>query len=64
MKETLMLEKLEELEKKYDELTIAISDPNLINDQTNWQKSVKNRAELEEVVQAYQDSQILTFQLF
>ena len=55
MKETLMLEKLEELEKKYDELTVSVSDPNLINDQANWQKMIKNRAELEEVVQAYQD---------
>lgn len=55
MKETIMLEKLDELEKKYDELTSLVSDPAIINDQPTWQKYLKTRSELEEIVHAYQD---------
>lgn len=55
MKDTIMMEKLDELEKKYDELTLLVSDPAVINDQPTWQKHLKTRAELEEVVLAYQD---------
>jgi peptide chain release factor 1 len=48
-----MLDKLATLAKKYDELTILVSDPAVIADQIVWQKHVKARADIEDVVLAY-----------
>lgn len=48
-----MFDKLSQLEKKYDELSGLISDPEIINDQHQWQKYVKSHSELEEVVAKY-----------
>lgn len=50
-----MLEKLAALEEKFEHLTQLVADPAIIADQTNWQKYVKDRAELEDVVLAYQE---------
>ncbi len=50
-----MLEKLAALSEKYDRLTEAVSDPELIAQQSEWQKQVKARAEIEDVVLAYRD---------
>jgi len=52
-----MLEKLAALAEKFDQLTELVSDPAIIADQPTWQKHVKARAELEEVVEAYRDYQ-------
>lgn len=48
-----MIEKLQALAEKYDELTEKISDPDVISDQANWQKFMKQRADLEPVVETY-----------
>ncbi len=48
-----MFEKLNQLEKKYEELSLLIGDPEVINDQAQWQKHVKAHAELEDVVVCY-----------
>jgi len=45
-----MLQKLNFIENKYEELSIKISDPNVIADQKEWQKLCKEHAELELVV--------------
>ncbi len=50
-----MLEKLAALEEKFNNLTQLVSDPAVIADQANWRKYVKARAELEDVVSAYQE---------
>jgi len=50
-----MLEKLAVLEEKFDHLTELVSDPAVIADQANWQKYVKARSELEDVVNAYRE---------
>ncbi|MGI6361611.1 MAG: peptide chain release factor 1 [Bacillota bacterium] len=50
-----MQEKLAALEKKYNELTSLVSDPAVIADQKTWQKHVKARADLEEIVECYQE---------
>ena len=42
-----MFEKLEAVEKKYEELTKIISDPEVIANQTEWQKAMKELAEEE-----------------
>ncbi|MCL1816029.1 MAG: peptide chain release factor 1 [Clostridiales bacterium] len=48
-----MLDKLASLAEKYDRLTELVSDPAIIAVQSEWQKHVKARAEIEDVVIAY-----------
>lgn len=50
-----MLEKLAALAKKYDTITEQLADPEVIADQTNWQKLMKTHAELEPVVSTYRE---------
>lgn len=50
-----MFEKLSQLEEKYNELSALISDPEIINDQSQWQKYVKAHSELEDVVTKYRE---------
>ena len=48
-----MFEKLEELYKKYMELTELISDPNIIADQESWKKYMKEQSSMKDVVDKY-----------
>lgn len=48
-----MLDRLSFIENKYDELSHQISDPVIMQNQTEWQKLVKEHAELEEIVIKY-----------
>ena len=48
-----MFEKLEELYKKYMELTELISDPNVIADQESWKKYMKEQSSMKDVVDKY-----------
>lgn len=50
-----MIEKLAALKEKYDHLTELVSDPEIIANQSEWQKHVKARAEIEDIVLAYED---------
>ena len=50
-----MFEKLEEVEKRYNELSEKISLPEIIANQAEWQKYIKEHAEIEEVVQKYRE---------
>lgn len=50
-----MLEKLDFIEEKFDDLTKKISDPEVISDQQEWQKLMKEHAELEEIVNKYKE---------
>lgn len=50
-----MLDKLEFIENKYDELSIKISDPSVIANQNEWRKLCKEHAELEVVVNKYKE---------
>ncbi|OAT79765.1 peptide chain release factor 1 [Desulfotomaculum copahuensis] len=50
-----MLDKLASLEKRYDELSAQIADPEVIADQARWQQYIKSHAELEEVVGVYRE---------
>ena len=45
-----MLQKLEDVEKRYDELTAKISDPEVIARTAEWQKYMKEQASLEDIV--------------
>lgn len=48
-----MFDKLEELEKKYNELTEKISDPEVISNQEEWKKYMKEHSQMKEVVEKY-----------
>ncbi len=50
-----MIEKLASLNEKYEHLTQLVSDPQVIANQAEWQKHVKARAEIEDVVLAYRE---------
>ncbi len=46
----MLLDKLEEIESKYDELTKILSDPEIFSDYTKSQKYSKEQSDLEEIV--------------
>ena len=50
-----MFEKLEAVEKRYEELTKMISDPEVISNHTEWQKLVKEHASIEDVVLKFRE---------
>lgn len=48
-----MIDKLQSLEDKYEELSTLIGDPNIIADQTEWQKHIRAHAALTEIVASF-----------
>ena len=48
-----MLDKLDFITEKYDELAQKVSDPEVINNQPVWQKHIKEMGEMEPIVKAY-----------
>jgi len=48
-----MFDKLQELENKYNELTEKISDSNVIANQEEWKKCMKEHAQIKEIVEKY-----------
>ena len=50
-----MFDKLENVEKRYEELNAKISDPEVISNQSEWQKYMKEHADIEEVVEKYRE---------
>ncbi len=50
-----MLERLDFLENKYDELSNKISDPSIMANQKEWQKLCKEHAEVEIIVGKYRE---------
>ncbi len=50
-----MLDKLDFIEKKYKELTDRMMDPDLINDLQEWQKVMKEHADIEPIVNKYRE---------
>ena len=49
------LEKLAEIESKYDELTAQLGDPAVLADQALYQKTAKAHSELSEIVEKYRE---------
>lgn len=54
-----MLHKLANIEEKYDELTEQLSKPEVISDQSKFQKYAKAHSDLSEIVSMYRDYKIL-----
>lgn len=50
-----MFEKLEAVEKRYDELTKMIADPEIIANNSEWQKLMKEHASIEEIVLKFRE---------
>lgn len=50
-----MLDKLEFIENKYDELSVKISDPSVMANQNEWRKLCKEHAEIEVIVNKYRE---------
>ena len=50
-----MFQKLEDVEKRYEELTLKISDPEVISKQNEWKELMKEHAEIEPIVLKYRE---------
>lgn len=50
-----MFEKLEAVEKRYEELTKLIADPEVISNQAEWQKLMKEHASIEDIVLKFRE---------
>ena len=50
-----MFDKLENVEKRYEELNEKISDPEVIANQNEWKKLMKEQADIEEIVEKYRE---------
>lgn len=50
-----MFDKLEFIEEKFEELGMKISDPEVISNQTLWQKLMKEHAEMAPIVEQYKN---------
>ncbi len=50
-----MFQRLEDVEKRYDELTIKISDPEEIAKTSSWQKLMKEHSEMTPIVEKYRE---------
>ena len=50
-----MFDKLETVEQRYEEITKLISDPEVIANQSEWQKLMKEHASIEEIVLKYRE---------
>ncbi len=58
-----MFQKLEDVEKKYMDLTKKISDPDIIAAQTEWKNYMKEHADLEPIVLKYREYKKVEAQL-
>ena len=50
-----MFQRLEDVEKRYEELTVKISDPEEIANTSNWQKLMKEHSEITPIVEKYRE---------
>ena len=48
-----MFQRLEDVEKRYEELNKLISDPDVISRQNEWKQLMKEHSDIEEIVFKY-----------
>jgi peptide chain release factor 1 len=48
-------EKLDDLESRFEQLTAAMADPEIISDGEQYRKTAKNRSDIEEIVLKYRE---------
>ena len=50
-----MLDRLEELEKKYIELSDKINDPDIISDNELWRRLMKEHSDITPIIEKYKE---------
>ena len=50
-----MFDKLDFILEKYEEMSMKVSDPEVINNQPVWQKYIKEMGEMEPIVKKYEE---------
>ena len=50
-----MFQKLEAVEKRYEDLNKLISDPEVISNQSEWQKLMKEHSDITDIVAKYRE---------
>jgi peptide chain release factor 1 len=50
-----MIQRLEDVEKRYEDLTVKISDPEVIAQNKEWQKMMKEHSDLTPIVEKYRE---------
>src|SRR5512133_1340387 len=50
-----MFDRLEQVEKRYEELSAALSSPEIMNDSARYQKTAKAHAEISELVEKWRE---------
>ncbi len=55
-----MFERLDQIEKRYDELTQALASPEIIGDSARYQKTAKAHSEIAAIVEKYREYKDLT----
>ncbi|NCB42548.1 MAG: peptide chain release factor 1 [Clostridia bacterium] len=58
-----MFKKLEFLQEKYDELSMKVSDPDIIANQVLWQKHIKEMSDIDPIVNKYKQYKSATDEL-
>jgi peptide chain release factor 1 len=58
-----MIEKLNALEKKYEELNAALADPAVIGDQATYQKHAKAHRDLHEIVEKFSEYKVILHEI-
>ena len=48
-----MFDKLDFIVEKYEEMSLKVSDPEIISNQPLWQKYIKDMGEMEPIVKKY-----------
>ena len=59
----MILDRLNFIENKYDELSVKISDPSIMANQKEWRKLCKEHADLEVIVNKYKEYKEATEEL-
>ena len=59
----MLLDRLNFIENKYDELSVKISDPSIMANQNEWRKLCKEHADLEIIVTKYREYRNVTEEL-
>ena len=55
-----MFQRLDDVEKRYEELNILISDPEMIANQSEWKKLMKEHSSIEDVVFKYREYKVVS----
>lgn len=58
-----MFEQLEELEKRYDDMSNKINDPDIISDQSLWRELMKEHSDITPIIEKYREWKTMQIQM-